>query len=495
MSSSARPVSSKRRQLIEEQIRRKREKEFMHQQTWNGMTRYYQTFENANGKYVDWTSPRYYQNQQTAFEQTKRAKEKQESLEKRREKLKKLLDEEEVSFGIEATVKTRDKMRSPRLDQIPIELLKDVNIGLKLDEEEKRQKEAELALYNQWRRNNPTLREYERCMRSKELKLSWLDQQIEKRMQKEREMEECKKLLQERNRKLAALTQEEEHFKKQLQEKKDALRKDLEQQMEELTQKETLTNRLKAEEQEELKKKLKFEELQQLKKQQQERIKSREIALYNIKHHKLKLKEKAKHIEDNLKQEEELIKKLREAELADAIDNEKKRQEWKQTVEEFLRVIRDQRELEKQRQRYLDFVFESEAKAMFERQNEIWNSEKAAREQLLQDVLETLRQQIELKMKENRKKQLEILKEREEDLKRFEEYNKELRKMEEMELCKQGKWKKELEDQVKKRNELKKRLKTLEQKNLDLQLEKTKQEEERLKMEILKLQKQKSKFK
>lgn len=496
----SRPTTSKtnrrlpHRVYLEEQITKKREKEFIHQQTWNGQTRYYKNFENANSKYEEWTSPRYYETHQTMLERAKKENERKEMLEKRRERLKRLLDEEELSYGIEMAVKTRDKWRLPKLDETPVELLKDVNIALKLQEEEKNRKEAELALYHQWRRNNPTLREYERCLRSKELKLSWLDQQIEKKMQKEREVEECKKLIQERDRKLKELKNEEENAKKELENKRERLRKDLEEQMKEMAEKETLTDRLKSEEQERLANKMKLEELQEAKKREEERIKNREIALYNIKHHKLKLKQKSLEIQENLKQEETLIKKLQEAQLADTIENQTKKQQWKQTIEEFQILLNQQRSLEKNRQKYLDFVFESEAQAMYEKQNEIWNREKAARDQLFNDVLETIAKQIDLKVEENRKKQLEILMEREECLKRLEKDNEELQKMKECEIEKQEELKRGLQEQVKERDEIKRRLKTLEQRNLDLQLEKARQEEERLKMEIMKLQKEKAKF-
>jgi hypothetical protein len=57
--------------------------------------------------------------------------------------------------------------------------------GLKLEEDERRRHEAELKLYHQWRSGNPVLKHYERMQKSRDLKLSWLDQQIENRMQKE----------------------------------------------------------------------------------------------------------------------------------------------------------------------------------------------------------------------------------------------------------------------------------------------------------------------
>lgn len=128
------------------------------------------------------------------LDDVKKAQEKADSLQSRREKLQTLLTEEEKSYEIELAVKTRDKLLTSRqkIEDIPTELLKDVNLGLKIEEDDRRRHEAEIGLYHQWRRNNPVVRDYERCLRKDELKLSWLDQQIEKRMQKEREEEECR---------------------------------------------------------------------------------------------------------------------------------------------------------------------------------------------------------------------------------------------------------------------------------------------------------------
>lgn len=450
--------------------------------------------ENRNNKYEEWTSPRYYNSHSKMLDDIKRETEKKEALTKRRDSLRKLLEEEELSYQIEMMVKTRDRVRtSPRLNEIPVELLKDVNIALKVEEEEKRRQEAELALYHQWRRNNPTLREYERCLRSKELKLSWLDQQIEKRMQKEKEQEECKKLLQERDIKLAQLKEEEQRFKKELQEKQERLKQDLQKQMEEIAEKEKESARLKADEEERLKNKIKLDELQEAKKCELERIKTRELALYNIKHHKMRLKQKALEVEENLRQEEELIKKLEQAQLADAIENERKKLEWRQALDEFFVLVQQQRDLEKKRQKYLDFVFESEAKYMFEKQNEIWNAEKAAREKLFNEILETVQEQIECKVMESRKKQEALIKEREEILRRLSEHNEELRELQKEELRRKEERKKELEEQVREKIQLNKKLKTLEQKNLEAELERTRREEERLKMEIVQLQKKRDK--
>lgn len=475
---------------IEHRISEKREKEHMRLQHWSDVDTYYKHFENQNSKFEDWTSSRYYETQKLKMEQAKKELLKKEALEKRKEKLRKLLFEEEQSYNIELTVKNREKFRRPRLNEIPTELLRDINIGLKMKEEERRQKEAELALYHHWRNNSSSVREHERNLRSKELKLSWLDQQIEKRMQKEREQEECKKMLEERDKRLAKLKEEEEISKKLLKEKQERLRKDLERQMEILSLKSAETERLKTIEQQRLKDKLKLEELIATRQREEERIKACELALYNVRHHRMKLKQKSQTVELELKQQEAIIKQLRDMQLADAIEDARKKREWKEAVDQFLDVLRQQRDLEKKRQDQMNFVFDSEANDILKKQTEIWTKEKAARKQLLDDVVDALRKQIQLKVEQNRKEQMAVILEREKNLELLEKYNAELEKTKEEEKQKQAERKKELDEQVKEKVELRKQLKTLEQKNLDLELQKTREEEERLKKEIAKMQKQ-----
>lgn len=481
---------SQQRINAERQIAKRREKEYNHQQTWEGRTRYYKTFGTANSKHEEWTSPRYYHNQNEMITETKRELEKSEQLEKRRDKLRKLLTEDENSHQIELTVKNRDKLLSNRrkLEDIPTELLKDLNLGIQLEEDERRRHEAEIGLYHQWRKNNPIVRQYERSIQNREMKLSWLDQQIEKRMEKEKEEAECKRMLAERDKRLREMQQEEEMREKQEAEKRDRLREDLERQMAEITEKQKLSEQLKKEEEEKTKKQADLLDLEQMRKEEERRRAQYECALYNIRHYKVRLKQKAQEMEENLKREKELLQKLLQSQIAEEIQQEEKRQLWKRAVDEFSCLLCQQQDLEKRRQNYLDFVFESEAKVMYEKQNEIWATESMAREKLFKDILDTVRSQIADKIRTNRQKQEKVLKEREESIKLIEEYNEELRKSKKVgERAKEVR-KRELDKQVKEKQEMRRKLKSFEQRNIDLQIENARKEEDRLRREILDLQ-------
>lgn len=491
MFSSRRSPKSSRKSAFEKQITQRREKEQRHQETWGGLTRYYKTFETANNKYEEWTSPRYYETNNQMLLDSKRTREKAERLEERREKLKKLLQEEENSYQIELTVKNRDKLLTSRSkpDEIPTELLKEVNVALKIEDDDRKRHAAETALYHQWRTNNYTLREHERHLRNRDLKLSWLDQQIEKRMQKEREEEECKRILAERDERIKRMKIEEEQREKEIATRQKQLSEEIQKQIEEVKRRQVEGEELKKEEDERMRQQRILDELEEKRKLEATRRANYETALYNIRHYRMKLKQKALEVEKDLEYENDLIRQLQESRVAEALEEEAKRREIKQATEEFRKFIHAQKELEKKRQKYLDFVFDSEAKYMYEKQSEIWENERKAREMLLKDVMDTLKKQMQDKVNKNLEKQKQLLEERENSLKMIEQHNWELERIKQEEERRKEQRKCELEQQVKEKNAVKRKLKTLEQRNLDLQIQNTKKEEERLKKEILNLQK------
>ncbi|CAH0549453.1 unnamed protein product [Brassicogethes aeneus] len=90
-------------------------------------------------------------------------------------------------------------------------LRRDTNDTLRDTKEIKRKQVAEAKLYQQWRMNIPIVSNSERAYSNRNMKLSCLDQQIEKRMKRERDEEEAKKILKER----------EETLKKQRELEKD----------------------------------------------------------------------------------------------------------------------------------------------------------------------------------------------------------------------------------------------------------------------------------
>lgn len=481
---------------VENAIIRRREKQFNYEQMWNGASKYFDHWQKTNTRYESWTSPRYYEDNNKLVRETKNKRDREELLEKRRDKLKKLLEKDQQAYDVELLMvqtnkMTLDKPTTSKLDDIPIEVLKDVNMELKLKEEERRRHEAELKLYHQWRRNNPIVRQYESKYRSKDIKLCWLDQQIEKRMQKEKEDEENKRLLKIREEELQKQKEQEQNFKRYLEEKRQQLKRNLEQQMAELTKRQKENEELKKIEYEEMKKRSHLAEIEQQQALEKKRRVDREIALYNVQQHKLKLKQKAVHIQENLNQEKLFINKLKELQLEDMLTDEVKKQEIKNTLRSFLNVVKQQQELEKQRQKHLEFIFDSEAKSVYDKQCEMWKQEEIARQNLVKDVLATVQKQIEENLQKNKDKQTQLLLEREEMAKRIEQYDRELGKLNEEEEARKLENRKILDEEVKMKNAKKQLDENLKLKEINEELERIRKEEERLQQEIMRIQQRK----
>ncbi|KAF2882783.1 hypothetical protein ILUMI_23295 [Ignelater luminosus] len=487
---SARPSARSIAKLdAEKRMVKRREKEYEHQTRWGNQVQYYKSWEKANNKFEEWTSPRYYETNNQMIEELKKKRDRQENLEKRREKLRKLYAEEDRSYEIELMVRNRHKYaRNCGGGDVPIGVLKEVNVGLKLAEEERRKHEAELALYHHWRNNNPILREHERARTTRDIKLSWLDQQVEKRLEKERAEEECRKMLEERGKRLEEEKAKEQQIEREIEMKNERLLQDLSKQIEDLKLKQKESEKLQQKENEEMKKLAELEEIEERHRALMKRKVERELALENLKQHKLKLKQKASDIQENLERERELVTKLQESEIAEKMEDDMKKREVKKAMSEFLKFARDQQDLEMQRQKYFSFVFDSEAKLIYQRQRELWLEEQKSREALLKDVLDTIKEQVDEKIQRNKEKQREVLEERQNALKLIEQYDEDIRRNKEEEQRKKMEWRKGLEEQIKEKAAREKEAKLLEEKRLDLELESARKEEERLRKEIMELQ-------
>ncbi|KAG5899586.1 hypothetical protein JTB14_022914 [Gonioctena quinquepunctata] len=480
----------KQRLRMENEIIRRRDKEFKKEQ-WSGTAKYFDHWEKVNTKFDAWTSPRYYEDNNKLMSEIKMKRVKEELLQKRKERLRKLLEEEQRTYDIEMMVhRNKNSIEKPKSknEDIPLDVLKEVNLGLKVQEENRRRREAELKLYHQWRNNNPLVRKYEIKYGYKDLKLSWLDQQIEKRMQKEKEEEETRRILKENEERLKIEKEKEVQFGRYAEEKRQQLKNCLDQQIEELRKRQQLSEELRRKEDEETKKRIILAEIEEKQILEEKRRKEKECALFNIRQYKLKLKQKAQDIQGNLEQEILLIARLKEMEVEKLLAEETKRIEVKEGLSEFLSIVKQQQELERKRQKYLEFLFDSEARAVYEKQSEIWRQEELARQNLVKQVMEIVQQQIEENIRKNKDKQTKLLAEREEMAHRIEEYDKELQNLKEEEQQRQLEAKKVREEDLKVKSARKKQQENLKLKEIEQELETIRKEEEKLQQEIMKIQ-------
>jgi len=199
--------------------------------------------------------------------------------------------------------------------------------------------------------------------------------------------------------------------------------------MKELQDKQRTSDELRKEEDKQAAVKLKIHTLEERTKEEAKRRVAKEYALFNIKQHKLKLKQKAQDVQENLTKDKEFIIKLKQFEFEDIIRDELRKKEVQKGLGEFLEIVKAQQELEKQREKQLAFLFDSEAKAIYDKQMNMWKSEEIARKKLLDDVLDTVKKQVAENIKRNKEKQKDMLQEREQITKNIEEYDRELKEL------------------------------------------------------------------
>lgn len=486
--------SRARLQANMEILARKRQKETDEMSKWSSQLNYYQNWNRNNNKFQNWTSPSYYNTCMSEYEVLKERERKEKCLEERRNKLQSLFFKEEQDYVSEMGISPRNHKNGLysrnvyKMNNTPIEVLKEVNIGLKLAEDEKRRQEAELKLYQQWKNENPILRNYERNQNNADLKLVWLDQQIEKRMEKEKTEEEVKQMIEQRSKQV----KEEEEFEKQISEihnqKEKEMFETIELQMKEIKIREEEASKLKVEELAALKKRLEIEDLISQRKEETKKKVQEEIAIFNLNQSKLKLRKKALQLEEELKTDKQLIDEIVKSQSVEEIQSEQKRNELKKAISSFQKCVRDQQEIENQRQKYISFIFDSEARSMWEKQEKLWKIEETNREKLLQNVLFGIKEQIDEKILNNKQIQQHIADERADMLQQIEEN--ELRMKNSVEDLKKKKLQRklELDLQMEDKKLIEKGRQLEEEKKNQIELQRIRKEEEKLNHELMQIQ-------
>lgn len=121
-------------------------------QQWEQNSRYFRTWELHNSKQTEWTSKASYQRSMHALHCEKMKEEKRKNLEFRRDRLRKLMLEEQDLLATELEeLRLSMSLREQRL--------REQHRDLKSAREEQRKLIAEQLLYEHWRKNNPKLRE------------------------------------------------------------------------------------------------------------------------------------------------------------------------------------------------------------------------------------------------------------------------------------------------------------------------------------------------
>ncbi|KAM9526349.1 trichoplein keratin filament-binding protein [Guaruba guarouba] len=406
-----------------------RERDARSRQQWERASRCFAQAAERCARQARWSEPR--GPPRSPAEARRDAEEAAARLEQRRERLRRLLGQEREALAAELR-RGRGAERA----------------GARRRSEERRRKVAKQLPYEHWKENNVELREVESDLHKKQVIEAWGDQVQQKSKREATELEEKKhyenKYETARREALERMRQEEE--KRRQEEKKQA--EMLLQQIEELKLRERETTKLKKEQENLLRQQWELESLEEGRKQMEERRKKRELGRFLRHQCNAQLQRRAQQIQEELEIDRQILSALLEKEDEEQCRQSARRERAVADAAWMKRVIEEQLQLEKEREAELQAIFREEARKMWEKREEEWRREKAARDRLMNEVLAVRQRQIQEKMELNRRAQEESIRYREQLIKELEEAKELTRREKEQEEELKAARRRELEAQL-----------------------------------------------
>lgn len=478
-----------RNRSMEDRIARKRDEEAINRQSWQAQTKYYDTCSRDNKKYCSWTSPECSASSMQKYQELQKShKNSKEFEEEENQKVRLELKQKQEQEIAEREQRIKYRNRFSKHDEVQTSVLRNISNDLKAKEDAIRRVEAEKKLYQQWRLSNPYVREHEMNAREKNLKVAWLDAQIEKQMAKEKEEKEMKEYLEEREQKMKEEEAKEIEDKQSLQTRQLEYHEIIDKQIQQLKLKDELSEMLRSEEAAVLKHRQELENIAREREILTERKSRMEMDLYNLGFNRLKLRRRAKIVSEEIEQEQAFFERMLKLHEEEKQAESQAKEHNKESIRKALKCLKDQQQLELQRQEMLGVLFDSEAKAMWQKQELIWAQEKKARDNFFQDILKGLQCQIDEQVEQKVKEQQELLIEKEQMLKQIEEYNEAMRQEKEAKELKQKEYCHDLDAQVFDNRILQREKELKEEYENRRELERIKADEEKLREEIRKIQ-------
>lgn len=264
---------------------------------WANTTKYFNTTDTRAKQTNMWTSESSFNKSMHAY--TKQTEESEERKEQRREALKQrqinlkhLIQAEQKAFEEEL----KSLRQNGKENANTVQALKLRAEHLKSAREEDRKKLAEAKLYENWRLNNPEIRELESKKLQAHVREKWSDQLNEKReasLQLQQEKEEYLKYLEVEKQKAEDLDLELKRLKLN---REVELKEILKQQMIELKQREAESEILGREEAELMKENIEMRKLNEERQKALEESSRQEYGRQLLRQHKAKLRRKAKEV-------------------------------------------------------------------------------------------------------------------------------------------------------------------------------------------------------
>ncbi|XP_071448236.1 trichoplein keratin filament-binding protein-like isoform X2 [Hetaerina americana] len=472
---------------------RRRNTERKHRELWNGVTDYFHTWDVRTNKFNSWASPEYFLTSEEAFYAKKKEEKKKESLALRRSRLAELLEKEKREWEIELKQRRSrfryGKERKVDVDLPGLETLRSLNEQMKQRREELRRSEANLRMHRWWTLNNPVLREFESKQKEKFVRQAWEEQVEERRV---REEEKIRKEMEEealRKRKLEEECQLEKQKSEELHAKQKRNKEDLlNQHIEQLREKQRVADELKKEEARVLTKQCEVEKLLNERTLVEARRKVEANRLSLTKQIQLRLRRTARENREALDEDIRILKAALEADQIISESARLKKLETKEMMEEAYREFKKQAEYARIQEEEAQSLFHEEAVRMWKRHEERWRKEQEARDKLMKEVLQTIKDQVNQNLERNRMEQVDLLETRGKLLKEAEEIEKEMMEKKEIEALQKTQIQKNLLSQIEEKQKVKEALKKQEDLEAAIKEEEEKKEREKIIKEIQKMQ-------
>ncbi|CAH1641185.1 unnamed protein product [Spodoptera littoralis] len=392
---------------------------------------YFETNTNKSRHHEQWTTEGYYEKANKEAELLSQRKIRAAQLEERRKKLELMLFQENMQLQQELknlAAQPKYFKNGSYLNKVPTKTLQDINQGIMAKEEQLLRHEAELRLHHAWRMRQPELRAATSYVNNGKLKSAWMEQIVEKEVQKQKEEEETRKVLKERDEMLRKQIQLEEQKLKEKELQVRELRESLEGQIAELSEKETIVKRLRKQEEKE---KLILDELLfiscEREREHTRLVAERDASIVNMGLHKYKLKRRVISVMKEIELDLEMLDKLRRAVQKDYDAEKDTCSNYKRVLDAALSELVEHRERELQRQKTIEAMYDGEARMINDKQDKLWAKERDARAILMSEVVATLKRQVEEKIEANRQKQKMNVLEREKILEQMEQFHQEVK--------------------------------------------------------------------
>ncbi|XP_072271500.1 trichoplein keratin filament-binding protein [Pyxicephalus adspersus] len=402
-----------RSRVLEKQIVRHREQEAQFRNEWDMASRYFKQSDVCSYKQAQWSSRVSYEQSMNAYHREKQKEEKRKNLERRRDELRKMLQEERNM--LEAELKELSQNRDPDLQS-----MRERAEGLRSAREERRKQLAEEMLYEQWKKNNTKLREVESNLYKKYVVNAWGEQITERNKEKLEEEEEKKRYENQyelaRREALENMKREEERRRQTERERAEVLR----QQMEELKLRELEAHQLQKEQEDLQRQQWEVEKLQEERKKAEERRKKTELGHFLSRQYTAQMKRRAQMVQEELEMDMKILSALISKEDEEQRLRSARREKAAADAAWMKKVIEEQLRLERQREAEIDTLFREEARQVWEKREAEWERERNARNRLMKEVLQGRQLQIEERIEQNRKAQMESIQSREELIRELE---------------------------------------------------------------------------